>query len=182
MLRFGWWFRVMLSDKFSIFSSSLHTLTTRLIWAPHARNIVSVHDFTWSLSVKGDCSSFRIKKSFKVQQISLFSQWSVSSVVYLFSQHAMDWTMDSRFVFFSEWVIHGLTNTGFNVLCYYVEEDELSGIIHGLRVDFIIQDNVQKPQCIFFSKVPGSGSINFVSSLHSIPHTYSTWQTHVFAD
>ena len=35
--------------------------SARLIWAPHVRNVVSVHDLIWSLCMKGDCSSFRIK-------------------------------------------------------------------------------------------------------------------------
>jgi len=38
-----------------------------------------------------------------------------------------------------------------------VEEDNLSGIIRGLRVDFMIIDDVQKPQCIF-AQVLGNGS------------------------
>jgi len=64
-------FVVMLSDKFSLFSSSLLQggdfappwlrASVRLIWAPHVRNVVSVHDLIWSLCMKGNCSSFRIK-------------------------------------------------------------------------------------------------------------------------
>jgi len=62
------------------------------------------------------------------------------------------------FGLFSEWVIHELTNSVFNIPSY-VEEDNLSRIIGGLRVDFIITDDVQKPQCIFFSKVRGNVSM-----------------------
>ena len=35
---------------------------TWFIWALHARNTVSVHDYIWSLYTKADCNSFRIKK------------------------------------------------------------------------------------------------------------------------
>jgi len=51
-------------------------------------------------------------------------------------------------------IIHELTNAGFNILCYYAEEDNLSRIISGLRVDFIITDDVQNfsvsfsPKCL----------------------------------
>jgi len=37
--------------------------------------------------------------------------------------------------------------------------ENFSRIIHELRVDFIITDDVQKPQWAFFSKVPGNGSM-----------------------
>jgi len=38
-----------------------------------------------------------------------------------------------------------LTNAGFNILSYFVKKDNLSRIIRGLRADFIITDDVQKP-------------------------------------
>ena len=75
-----------------------------------------------------------------------------------FSQHAIDWVWTAVFGLFSEWIIHELTNAGFNIL-NYVEEDNWSRIIRGLQADFIMTDDVQKPQCIFFSKVPGNGSM-----------------------
>jgi len=55
--------------------------------------------------------------------------------------------------FFSELVIHELTNAGFNILSYYVKEDNLSRIIRGHQVNFIITDDVQKPYCILFCLV-----------------------------
>jgi len=58
MLHLRLWFRVMLSDKLSLFSSSFHRYATRSV-----RNIASVQDLIWSLYVKEDCNSFRIKKS-----------------------------------------------------------------------------------------------------------------------
>ena len=102
------------------------------------------------------------------------------------SQHAVDRTVESQHSgsLFTEWVTHELTNAGFNILSYHVEEVNLSRTIRGLRIDFIIVDDVQKPQCVFCSKVPGNGSmkpLNFLSSLHSISHI-RTWQPHVFAD
>ena len=65
-------------------AASLHMHAARFISAPHGRNIVSVHNFIWSLCVKGDCSSFRIKKSSVVQHIPLFSQCSGSSAIFIF--------------------------------------------------------------------------------------------------
>jgi len=63
-----------------------------------------------------------------------------------------------------------LTNAGFNILSYYVEEENLSRAIRGLWVDSTITDDVVKPQCIFCSKVPGNvlmkPSICKVASLH----------------
>jgi len=93
------------------------------------------------------------------------------------------WT--TFFGLFSEYIIHELTNAGFNILSYYDEEGNLSRIIHWLHLtddltdalQMILQtgrlhltDDLHKPQCIFFSKVPGNDeSISFVSSLLSIP-------------
>jgi len=44
-----------------------------------------------------------------------------------------------------------------NFFSYYVEEDNLSRIMRGLRVDFIKTHDVLKPQCIsmFISTVHG---------------------------
>ena len=44
---------------------------------------------------------------------------------------------------FSERVSCELTNARFNNFSYYVEEDNLSRIMCGLRVEFIIRDDVQ---------------------------------------
>ena len=44
---------------------------------------------------------------------------------------------------------------------HYVEKDNLSGISYvDFGVDFIITDDVQKPQCIVFSKVSVDDSMN----------------------
>ena len=85
---------------------------------------------------------------------------TVAPFLFFFSQHAIDCTLDSQHGggLFSESLIHELTNAGFNILNCYVE-DNLSRIICGLRVDFTITDDVQKPQCIFSSRVPGNGSM-----------------------
>jgi len=64
-------------------------------------------------------------------------------------------------------LVNELTNVGFNILGYYK--------ITYLRsyLDFIITDAVQKPQCIFFSKVPGNGSMkpSILKAHFTPPHT-----------
>jgi len=78
----------------------------------------------------------------------------------------------------NELIIHELTNAGLNILGHYVEETNLSKMIRGLRVDFIMTDDVQKPQCILFSKglvmVRWSRQFCKLILVHSIPHTYMT--------
>jgi len=56
-------------------------------------------------------------------------------------------------------------------------------MIRKLRIDFIITDDVYKPQCIFFSKVPDNGSMKplFLYARFTLSHTL-TWQPHAFAD
>jgi len=41
-------------------------------------------------------------------------------------------------------------NTGFNIVSYYVEGENLSRIVRQLRVDFIIADDVQNLNVSFF--------------------------------
>jgi len=109
----------------------------------------------------------------KVQTTALFFSF--------FSQHVINCTVDNQYSgdIFNEWVLHELTNAGFNILTYYLEEDNLSWIIRGLRVDFITTDDVQKPQRTFFANLPGNSSMKpsiFVSSLYSPSHRRTSEQ------
>jgi len=56
------------------------------------------------------------------------------------------------FGLFSERGIHELTNAGFNILSYYVEEEKLPRTVRELRIDFIITDDVQKSHLSFSPK------------------------------
>jgi len=63
----------------------------------------------------------------KAESVDLwFSQWPDFSPFFsFFSQHAIDWTVDSFFCSFSVWVIHELRNAGFNILSYCIEAEKL---------------------------------------------------------
>jgi len=69
-------------------------------------------------------------------------------------------------------------------LLQYVEEENLSRIIRGLQVDFIITDDVQKPLCSFYPKVLGSSSVKpsivlarFTPSHTHVHHNHMSLQT-----
>jgi len=76
MLHLGLWFRAMLSNKFSLFSSSLHRspdsfehlMRATLYLFTTEQVQCCAHEFNedgfiWTLYVKGDCNSFKIAKS-----------------------------------------------------------------------------------------------------------------------
>ena len=90
-----------------------------------------------------------------MQLISLFSQWSDSNAIFLFvftACYRLDSGQPFKVFVFSERVIHELTNAGFNIRSYYVEEENLSRIARGFRVGLTITDDVHKLSVSFSPK------------------------------
>ena len=79
----------------SLLVSSFRMQAITFIAAPQERNIVSVHYFIWSLHVKGDRNCLNYKFLY-CAIISLYSQWSNCSAIFLFSQHAIECTGDNQ--------------------------------------------------------------------------------------